>query len=49
MQEQQLFTKEKARIHKNIQRTTMRIKLVALPEIDILTAEHLLNNCVDAI
>jgi hypothetical protein len=49
MQEQQLFTKEQARIHIDIQRTTMRTRLMALPEIDILTADHLLNNCVDAI
>lgn len=40
---------EQARIHIDIQRNTMRTRLMAMPGMDMLMAENLLNVAIDAV
>lgn len=40
---------EQARIHIDIQRNTMRTRLMAMPGIDMRTAEQILNRSIDAV
>lgn len=40
---------EQARIHVDIQKNTMRTRLMAMPGIDMLTAENLMNKSIDGI
>lgn len=40
---------EQARIHIDIQKTTMRTRLMALPGISVVEAEHIINDAIDSI
>lgn len=49
MKENREISAEQARIHIDIQKNTMRTRLMAMPGIDMLTAENLLNRSIDGI
>jgi hypothetical protein len=49
MQEIQEISIEQARIHIDIQKNTMRTRLAALPGMDLLRVEGILNDCIDSI
>lgn len=49
MKDMNEITLEQARIHIDIQRNTMRTRLTALPGMDLLKVEHVLNQCIDSI
>lgn len=40
---------EQARIHIDIQKTTMRTRLMSLPGISVIEAEHIINDAIDSI
>jgi hypothetical protein len=40
---------ERARVHMDIIRNTMRIRLITLPGVDIILAERIMNTCYDSI
>lgn len=40
---------EQARIHIDIQKNTMRTRLMSLPGISMVAAEHLINNAIDSV
>ena len=48
MQEQKEMSIEQARIHIDIQKNTMRTRLAALPGMDLLKVESILNSCMDS-
>lgn len=49
MMDKKELSVEEARIHIDIQKNTMRTRLMGLPGISLLEAEHLINEGVDAI
>jgi len=49
MQEINEITIDQARIHIDIQKNTMRTRLSALPGMDLLKVESVLNNCIDSV
>jgi hypothetical protein len=49
MQEMNEITIDQARIHVDIQRNTMRTRIAALPGMDLLRVEGVLNKCIDSI
>jgi len=44
-----IITIEEARIHIDIQKNTMRTRLMALPQINMLEADHIINTGIDGI
>jgi hypothetical protein len=49
MNRQREMTTEQARIHIDIQKNTMRTRLMALPAITMIDAEHIINTAIDSI
>ena len=49
MNDQKEMTTEQARIHIDIQKNTMRTRLMALPAITMIDAEHIINTAIDSI
>jgi hypothetical protein len=49
MQKDSQMSTELARIHIDIQKNTMRTRLMALPEITMVDAEHIINGGIDSI
>jgi predicted DNA-binding protein (UPF0251 family) len=49
MKLQEEMSTEQARIHVDIQKNTMRTRLMALPGIDMIIAEKIINSAVDSI
>lgn len=49
MKQQQEMNTEQARIHIDIQKNTMRTRLMALPSLSMLEAEHLINTAIDSV
>lgn len=43
------MTTEEARIHIDIQKNTMRTRLMALPNITMVESEHIINKAIDSI
>jgi hypothetical protein len=44
-----LLNQEEARIHIDIQKTTMRTRLMALPAMSMVASERLINTAIDSI
>lgn len=49
MNRQQEMTTEQARIHIDIHKNTMRTRLMSLPNITMMDAEHTINTGIDSI
>lgn len=49
MQKTAEMNTEQARIHVDIQKTTMRTRLMALPDLNVVETEHLINEAIDSI
>jgi hypothetical protein len=49
MRQKQEMNIEQARIHIDIQKTTMRTRLMALPDVGMLNAEHIINTGIDSV
>jgi hypothetical protein len=49
MKGKQNITTEQARIHIDIQKNTMRTRLMALPNVSMLDAEHIINTGIDSV
>lgn len=49
MKEKNEMDVEQARIHLDIQKNTTRTRLMALPEMNLLTTDQLLNQSIDAV
>jgi hypothetical protein len=49
MKHKQEMTTEQARIHIDIQKTTMRTRLMALPEVTMVESEQIINIGIDSI
>ncbi len=49
MNRQNEMSTEQARIHIDIQKNTMRTRLMTLPNISMMDAEHIINTAIDSI
>jgi ERCC4-type nuclease len=49
MNRQREMTTEHARIHIDIHKNTMRTRLMSLPNITMIDAEHIINTAIDSI
>ena len=49
MQQEQQINVSEARIHLEIQKSTLRTRLMALPQLSILQVDELLNKAIDAV
>lgn len=49
MKQQKEITTEQARIHIDIQKNTMRTRLMTLPNLTMIDAEHIINTAIDSI
>jgi len=49
MRQNDEITTEQARIHVDIQKNTMRTRLMTLPSVTMVDAEHIINTAIDSI